>query len=103
MRRLTGTLFATAFAVAFMLLALWMWQGAAGVPIDGQASRSESMAWALRSLAVACAALAQLVTLRLVVGRIYRRGALDDALCLSSVVACAIALVSAAALGLAGR
>lgn len=103
MRWLTGTIFAAAFAVALMLLALWVWQGAPGVPVEGQAARSESMAWALRSLAVAVAALAQLVTLRLVIGRIYRRGTLDDALCLSSAVACVIALVSATALGLAGR
>ena len=101
--RLLGTMFALAIAVAFMVLALWAWQSAAGIHVDGQGIRSEPMMWGLRSLAVAAAAMAQLVTLRLVVARIYRRGALDDALCLSSAVACAIALVSAAALGLAGR
>jgi hypothetical protein len=102
-RRLAGTIFAAVIAVALMVAALWVWQLASARPVEGQMIRTESAAWALRSLAVAAAALAQLVALRLVVRRIYRRGTFEDALCLSSAVACVIALVSATALGLAGR
>ena len=93
-----------AAAVLLMFLALWAWQHSAELASDGGAARPYVAKWAVRSAAVAAGAAAQAVVLVAVVGRVYRRqGALDDVLRLSAVVVFLVALVSAAALGLAGR
>jgi hypothetical protein len=91
-------------SVALLVAGLWAWQHAAEVASDGAAARPYVATWAVRSAAVAAAAAAQAVLLIAVVGRAYgRRGVLDDVLRLTAVLVFAVALVSAVALGLAGR
>ena len=91
-------------SVVLLVVGLWAWQHAAEVASDGGAARPYVAAWAVRSAAVAAGAAAQAVLLIAVVGRVYRReGALEDVLRLSAVLVFVVALVSAVALGLAGR
>jgi hypothetical protein len=93
-------------AVALMVLGLWAWQHAAEVATDtlGSTAQPYVAKWAVRSAAIAAAAAAQAVLLTAVVGRVYgRQGALDAVLRLSALLVFAVALVSAVALGLAGR
>ena len=91
-------------SVALMVLGLWAWQHAAEVATDGGAARPYVATWAVRSAAVAAAAAAQAVLLVVVVGRVFRRHrALDDALRLSALLVLVVSLLSAVALGLAGR
>jgi len=91
-----------AVSLGLMVLGLWAWQHAAEVA--NGAARPYVAKWAVRGVAVAAAAAAQAVLLVAVVGRVYRRqGALDEVLRLSAVLVFLVALVSAAALGLAGR
>jgi len=93
-----------AVSLALMVLGLWAWQHAAEVVGDGGAARPYVAKWAVRSAGIAAAAAAQAVLLIAVVGRVYRRhGALDDVLRLLTLLVFAVALVSAVALGLAGR
>ena len=83
---------------------LWAWQQAQDLVLDyGTAGRPDVEAWAIRSGAVAAIALAQVILLTLVVGRLYRRGTFDAVLALVSVVVFALATASAIACGLAGR
>ena len=93
-----------AVSIALLVLGLWAWQHSAEVASDGGAARPYVAKWAVRSAAVAAAAAAQAILLIAVVGRAYNRhGVLDDVLRLSSILVFAVALVSAVALGLAGR
>ena len=100
-----------AAAVVLMVLALWAWTHAAEVATSawatgasGRVSRPYVFTWAVRSAAVAAAAAAQAVLLVAVVGRVYRRrGAADAVLRLFALLVFVVALVSAAALALAGR
>lgn len=87
--------------VAMMLMALWGWQHAAQVVSDW--SRPGVAAWSVRCLALGLAAGAQVVCMSLVVGRLYRRDSLADAFALLAGLLCTLSLVSALALGLAGR
>lgn len=89
---------------ALTVLALWAWQNAAEVAGDAAPARPYVATLAVRSAAIAAAAAAQAVLLVVVVGRIYgRTGVLEDVLRLSTVLVFVVALVSAVALGLAGR
>jgi hypothetical protein len=87
--------------VGLMLAALWGWQHAEQV-VAGW-SRPGVAAWSVRSLAIGLAAGAQIVCLVFVVGRIYRRDLVNEALQLIAGLLCTLALVSAIALGLASR
>lgn len=90
------------FALALMVTAMWAW-GRAGT-LTLEATRPEVARWAIRSAAVGAAAMAQLLLLTLVAGQVYRRRTATSSLLrfATGSIAC-IALVSAAALGLAGR
>jgi hypothetical protein len=92
----------TIVAVLLMITALWAWGGAGAMA--GEATRPEVERWAVRSAAVAVAAVSQLLLLTFVAGRLFeprRFGA--DVLRLTVGVVAAVAIVSAVALGLAGR
>lgn len=91
----------TIATIILMVAALWAWQ--AGPHLTFDADRPDVALWAVRSAAVAAAALAQGLAVALVLGNLYRRGRLDAALGLTAAAVFAIALVSAVALGLAGR
>ena len=88
-------------SVSLGLLALWLWGQSADLS-DG-ATRPDVLEWGIRLGAVAAGAAAQAVIFGLVVGAFYRRNGLDHLLRLFSALVCSIALVSAAALALAGR
>ncbi|CAN5456711.1 hypothetical protein BH09PLA1_BH09PLA1_14780 [soil metagenome] len=91
-----------AVALMLMVTALWAWGRAGWIAAD--ATRPDVARWAVRSAAVAAGAIAQLLLLTFVAGRIFRhrRFMADAARVCASVVAC-VAIVSAVALGLAGR
>ena len=87
--------------VALMVVCLWVWQQAPHLAAD--ADRPDVVLWATRSAAVAAGALAQTVLLVVVVGNLYRARLPDRLLQLVTAGLFAAALVSAIALGLAGR
>src|SRR5215207_1292365 len=91
-----------AVALVLMVAALWTWGRAGWIAAD--ATRPEVARWAVRSAAVAAGAVAQLLLLTFVAGRVFRHRdfTADVARLTVGVVAC-IAIVSAVALGLAGR
>jgi hypothetical protein len=90
-----------AAAFALMLAALWAWQ--VGPHLALEADQPGVTLWAVRSAAVAAGALAQIVVLFLVLGNLYPRRRLDLAAAVAATAVFTIALVSAVALGLAGR
>src|SRR6476646_1488155 len=103
MRQVFQVLVAVAAAIGLVIAGLWGWQAAADLVSQWAVARTDVMVWAIRCGAIAVIALGQLLALRFAVGVSYRGRAMDDLLRLSSAVACAIALVSAVALGLAAR
>jgi hypothetical protein len=90
-----------ALSVGLLVAALWVWQHAGDVVAD--AARPEVALWAVRSAAVAGAAVAQVIGLTFVVGALYDRDRFGDVLRGAAAVMSGIATVSAIALGLAGR
>jgi hypothetical protein len=91
----------TVTAIVLMVAALWAWQ--AGPHLAFDANQPDVALWAVRSAAVAAGALAQALAVVLVLGNLYRRRRLDAAVGLTAAAIFAVALVSAVALGLAGR
>ena len=89
-------------ALGLMVAALWAWGRAGWIAAD--ATRPDVARWAVRSAAVSAGAVAQLVLLTFVAGAVFRHRnfAADAARLAAGIVAC-VALVSAVALGLAGR
>jgi hypothetical protein len=97
-------LITTVVATALMVGALWAWQQAPHLVFD--ADRPEIATWAVRTAAIAAAAMAQALLLLFVVGRIYRTrraGGIDVALRVLTAAVFTVALVSAIALTLADR
>jgi hypothetical protein len=94
-------------ALSLMVLALWAW-GQAGA-LTAYATRPEVARWAVRSASVSAGATAQLLVLTLVIGQLQRRSQLRRSSVTSNVMRItaglvgSVALVSAIALGLAGR
>jgi hypothetical protein len=88
-------------AMALVMAALWIWQNAAS--LVGECSSPSVALWAVRCATAALAAGAQLVLLTFVVAQVYGRDLLVDLLRVLVGLGCSIALVSAIALGLAGR
>ena len=99
-RRLT-TILGSFAAVSMVVAGLWAWNDAR--QLAEATSRPEVTLWALRAAAIAVAAAAQAMILTFIVGRIYRRDLFSDVLRIFVGLIAAIALVSAIALGLAGR
>lgn len=91
----------TIAAIVLIVAALWAWQAGPHLALD--ADRPDVALWAVRSAAVAAGALAQGLAVALVLGNLYRRGRLDAAIGVTAAVVFAVSLVSAVALGLAGR
>jgi hypothetical protein len=98
-------------AMGVMLVALWAW--ARSLELTLAATHPEVACWALRSAAIAAAAGAQLLFLTFVAGAMAGRGPAEvaegpppfrrDGLRIAIGVVASVALVSAIALGLAGR
>ena len=88
------------FAMAMIVAALWAWQSA--LSLSATATRPDDTLWAVRSGAIALAALAQTILLTFVVGRIYRPDLFGGLLRIVSALIGGAALVCALALGFAG-
>jgi hypothetical protein len=88
-------------AFSLVLISLWAWQQAPHLQME--ADKPEIILWAVRTASVAAAALAQTVLLVLVIGNIYRTRAIDVLFRFMTAMVFAVSLVSAIALGLAGR
>ena len=99
-RKLT-TILGSFAAISMVVAGLWAWNDARNLA-DGT-TRPDVTLWAIRSAAVAVAAAAQAMVVTFIVGRIYRRDLFSDMLRVFAGLISAIALVSAIALGLAGR
>ena len=110
-RTRTVALVGSVAALGLMVVALWAWTRA--LELGAGATRPEVASWAFRSGAVAAGALAQLVLLTCVAHALGRVGPAtatgaarplgSDVLRLSMSIVASVALVSAIALGLAGR
>src|SRR3954454_8481128 len=99
-RRLTTILGGFA-ALSMVVAAMWAWNDARR--LAEATTRPDVTLWALRAAGVALAAAGQAMLLTFVVSRIYRRDLFSDVLRVFVGLIAAIALVSAIALGLAGR
>jgi hypothetical protein len=96
--------FSAVLAGLLVVVGVWGWQQAQDLVLDHwNAARPELAESAVRSAAIALVALAQVIVLIFVAGRIYRRGTLDSVLTLTAAVVFALASVGAIACGLAGR
>jgi len=87
-------------ALSMLIGALWVWQHATRVLPD--VTRPEVMAWGMRCAAVALATGAQVLLVGGVLDSVYGRERLGALVRWSAGAACAGAVVSAMALGLAG-
>lgn len=101
--RIIISLGAAVMAVALISFAIWIWQDAPERLVEWDAARPLAMLWAIRSGAVALAALAQVLVVVLAIGKLYSRRRLDDVLRLGFSAMAVLAMVSAVALGLAAR
>ncbi len=86
-----------------MVICLWTWQHAPNLAFNANRPDDTTMLWAVRTAAIAAGALAQTVLLVLVIGNLYRTRLLDVLLRLMTATVFGVSLVSAIALGLAGR
>ena len=100
--RWIGGLFALV-AMTMMILALWLWQYAPAAAMQYRVAQRSVFAMGGRCAAVALIAAAQWLIVSSVVGSVYRPGRLDRAFCGVAGVICGVAMISAVALGLAGR
>jgi hypothetical protein len=98
-RRTLVTVSASLMAVALVIVALVAWNQALAWSV--RATRPEVASWAIRSGAVAAGAMAQLLLLTFVT--VHGRAISNALLRLGVGVVASVALVSAVALGLAGR
>jgi hypothetical protein len=101
-RQFAGALGAMA-ALVLMVMALWAWGRAGWMSAD--ATRPDVARWAIRSGAVSVAAIAQFVLLTFVAAPVFRspRRLTADLMRLTVGTVAGVAMVSAVALGLAGR
>jgi hypothetical protein len=90
-------------AMGMVVAALWAWQGAPDMVDDWDVLRPDQMLWAIRSGAIAAAALAQVVIFGVVAGQFFPRRAGDQAVVIASAAVFVIAVIAAVALGMAGR
>src|SRR4051812_44005126 len=98
-----GIVFAALVAGAMVVGCLWAWDQAQDLVLDWGVQRPDVALWAVRSLAVAGIAVAQMILMVLVCGPIYRKGTFDAVVRFASAAVAALAAVSAVACGLAGR
>ena len=102
--RITTILLSALLAGVMVVVGVWAWQQAQDLVLDHwNAGRPELAEWAIRSAAVAVVALAQVIIMLFVAGRVYQRRTLDSVLTFTAGVVFALALVCAIACGLAGK
>jgi ABC-type Fe3+ transport system permease subunit len=101
MARFATIVFGTLLTVGLMVLALFAWFQA---PVYASAAeRPDVLRWAVRSLAIAAAAGAQLIAFSLIVGPAHRRRTGNFGLRVLATIVCCAAAVTGAALGVAAR
>ncbi len=96
-----GRLVVVLISLALVIGGLWLWQHAGLLASD--ASRPDIAGWAIRSGAVAAVAAAQALLSFFVVAAMFRRDVFTSALRFTAGLVGGAAIVSAAALGVAGR
>ena len=97
-------LFSALLSGGLVVAGIWAWQQAQDLVLDHwNAGRPELAEWAIRSGAIAAVALAQIIVLTFVAGRVYSRRTMDSVLTFTAGVVFALASVGAIACGLAGR
>ncbi len=87
--------------LGLMVAALWLW--GESIALTAYTARPEVTLWAARSAAVAVAAMAQVALLTFVVRTAHTPRLKSDVLRIALTLVGGASLVSAAALGLAGR
>ena len=91
-------------SLGLVVAGLWGWQQAQEIVLDHWlAGRPELAAWAVRIVAVAAVALAQVILIAFVAGRTYRRGVIDSALAVTAGAVFVLSVVGAIACGIAAR
>ncbi len=96
-----GRSFVVALSLGLIVAGLWLWQHAAIIASD--ASRPDVAGWAVRSGAVAAVAAAQALLSLFVVVAFFQRDAFTIAVRFTAGFVGGAAIVSAVALGFAGR
>ena len=96
-----GRLIVVVASLALVVGGLWLWQNAAFLASD--ASRPDVAGWAIRSGAVAAVAAAQALLSFFVVAALFRRDFFTSAVRFTAGLVGGAAIVSAVALGFAGR
>lgn len=96
-----GRLIATVISLGLVIAGLWLWQRAAFLASD--ASRPDIAGWAIRSGAVAAVAAAQALLSFFVIAAVFRRDFFTSAVRFIAGLVGGAAIVSAVALGFAGR
>jgi hypothetical protein len=91
----------TVVALTLVVAGLWLWTRAGFLASD--ASRPDVAGWAIRSGAVAAVAAAQALLSYFVVAAVFRRDLFTSAVRFTAGLVGGAALVSAIALGFAGR
>jgi hypothetical protein len=81
-------------AMAMVVVALWAWRGADDMVADWDIARPAAALWAIRSGAIAAAALAQVVIFGVVAGRIFPRRRGDQAVVLAAAGIFLLALLA---------
>ncbi len=103
MNRTVTLAFGSFWTLGLLVVALWTWQNAKTIVTMWEPARPDVAAWAIGSLAIGLACTAQVVLVTFVVGVIHRHDWFIRSFRLLSAAGLTAALVSAAALGLAGR
>ena len=90
-----------ACAITLGMAGIWIWQRA--YVLAREATRPQVAEWGICSAAIALFAAAQVILAIFVIGRLYHRGLFDKVFKLFAAGVLMVSLVSAVALGLAGR
>jgi len=96
-----GRMIVIVMSLALVVSGLWLWQHAGLLASD--ASRPDIAGWAIRSGAVASVAAAQALLSFFVIAALFRRDFFTSAIRFSAGLVAGAAIVSAVALGVAGR
>jgi hypothetical protein len=96
-----GRMLVTVISLALVVVGLWLWTNAGFLASD--ASRPDVAGWAIRSGAVAAVAAAQALLSYFVIAAVFRRDLFTSAVRFTAGLVGGAAIVSAVALGFAGR
>jgi hypothetical protein len=89
-------------AMGLLVAALWAWQASADRVADWDVLHPAQLLWAIRSGAIAAAALGEVVIFGVVAGQIFPRRRGDQVVVIACGGVFVLAIVAAVALGIAG-